>query len=295
MGATSSSTPVIIEAAVNGPTTREANPNVPISAEEIASDAIACFDAGAAIVHAHCSPVGGPDEEVAQRYLDAFLPVWDARPGALLYPTLNFGPDSDGLGHLPTLAAHGLRIGPLDPGSVNLGRVDDRGVPVGGFVYANSYRWIAEHVALHAELDLGMSLAIYEPGFLRTTLAYERAGLFPPGTMLKLYLSTERGILGAPFGLPPTLTALHAYLELLEGSSLPWAVSVVGGDVGRSEVAVAALERGGHLHLGLEFYGGERTPSNPDLVGEAVDLCERVGRPVATHDETVALLDLPER
>jgi hypothetical protein len=54
---------------------------------------------------------------------------------------------------------------------------------------------------------------------------------------------------------------------------LPWAVSVVGGDVVASEVAPLALERGGHLHLGLEFYGGDRTPKNVDLVEEAVALC----------------------
>jgi 3-keto-5-aminohexanoate cleavage enzyme len=68
---------------------------------------------------------------------------------------------------------------------------------------------------------------------------------------------------------------------------------VVGGDIGRSEVAQLALERGGHLHLGLEFYGGDRQPTNAELVGEAVALCERAGRPVATCAEAADILGLP--
>jgi 3-keto-5-aminohexanoate cleavage enzyme len=53
--------PVIIEAAINGATKKDKNPNVPITPEEIASDALACIDAGASNIHAHCDPVGGPD------------------------------------------------------------------------------------------------------------------------------------------------------------------------------------------------------------------------------------------
>ena len=52
------------------------------------------------------------------------------------------------------------------------------------------------------------------------------------------------------------------------------------GDVVATEVAPLALERGGHLHLGLEFYGGAAHPTNVELVSEAVALCEKAGRPV---------------
>jgi uncharacterized protein (DUF849 family) len=286
---------VIIEAAINGGTSKETNPNVPKTAEEVAADALATLDAGAAIIHAHCDPVGGPDDEVAERYLEAFRPVWAKRPDALLYPTINFGAGGLSFGHLPTMAKEGLRVGLLDPGSVNLGRLGDDGLPSGAFVYANSFDTIREVFALHEELGLGPSLAIYEPGFLYTTLLYAKAGKLPAGSMAKFYLSTERGLMGAPFGLPPTAAGLEAYLDLLGDTPIPWAVSVVGGDLGRSDVAKVALERGGHLHLGLEFYGGDRQPTNAQLVEEAVALCEAAGRPVATCAEAAEILELPPR
>src|SRR5262250_458885 len=102
-------TPVIIEAAINGATTKAVNPNVPKSPDEIAADALACIGAGASVIHAHCDPVSGPDDEVAERYLQGFRPVWAERPDALLYPTINFGAGALSFGHLPIMANEGLR------------------------------------------------------------------------------------------------------------------------------------------------------------------------------------------
>ena len=145
---------------------------------------------------------------------------------------------------------------------------------------------------------MGASLGIYEPGSLRTTLAYARAGKLPRGTLVKLYFGGDYGIFatrpGVSFGLPPTLKALDAYLEMLEGSGLPWSVSVWGGDLMATPIARAAVERGGHLHVGIEeFYSPERSPTNEELVREAAELCAKVGRPLASCAEAAALLGLP--
>ena len=50
------SEPGIIEAAINGGRTKAENPNVPVAPDEITADALACFEAGAAIVHNHIDP-----------------------------------------------------------------------------------------------------------------------------------------------------------------------------------------------------------------------------------------------
>jgi 3-keto-5-aminohexanoate cleavage enzyme len=284
---------VIIEAAINGATTKSRNPNVPISDDELVADAHACFDAGASIVHHHLAVDGLSGADAAEAYLGVWRRVLADRPEALWYPTINIGPASHWYDHITPLAQSGLlRMSLSDPGSVNLGRRRD-GVPAGSFVYANSFDDIAHQFALCRDHQLGPSIAVYEPGFLRAVLAHHHAGTLPKGSFVKLYLSSDQGLTGTPFGLPPTVTALAAYLELLAGTGLTWAVSAVGDDLARTEVCRAALDAGGHLHVGLEFYRGDRTPTNAELVGEAANACAAVGRPVASCDRAAAILGLP--
>jgi uncharacterized protein (DUF849 family) len=284
---------VIIEAAVNGATTKDRNPHVPITEDELVADARACFDAGAAIVHHHIAATGLTGADAAEVYLGVWRRVLPDRPDALWYPTINIGPSAHWYDHIPPLAASGLlRMTLSDPGSVNLGGRTD-GVPSGGFVYANSFDAIAHQFALCREHGLGPSIAIYEPGFLRVVLAYLEAGTLPAGCFVKLYLGADRGLAGAPFGLPPTPRALDAYLELLEGTGLVWAVSAVGADLTALDVCRAALDAGGHLHVGLEFYGGDRQPTNVELVDAAVKAAADAGRPIATSDDAAAILGLP--
>jgi uncharacterized protein (DUF849 family) len=291
--------PVVLEAAINGETRPEKNPNVPRTPDEIIADVIRCLDAGASLIHAHSDDIRRTGRAAANAYLAAWNPILEARPDTLWYPTLAAGGDiAETLSHLEILAREiPLRIGVVDPGSTNLSGPDEEGLPV-GLVYANPYEDIRAGLALCERLALGPSLAIYEPGFLRTTLAFHRAGRLPPGSMVKLYFGGDFGIFatrpGVSFGLPPTENALAAYLDLLEGTGLPWSVSVWGGDLLATPIARMALERGGHLHVGLEeHFDPDRQPTNEALVGEAADLVAAVGRPLANAEETVRILGLP--
>jgi 3-keto-5-aminohexanoate cleavage enzyme len=176
---------------------------------------------------------------------------------------------------------------------------DKEGLPV-GVPLINDYDALRYAFDICHEYSIGPSLGIYEPGYLRTTLAFHRQGKLPRGAFVKFYFGGEWGAIarspGVSFGLPPTVTALSAYLELLEGTDLPWSVSVWGGDLMATPVARMALEKGGHLHVGLEeFYDPERFPTNEELVSEAVALCHEVGRPVADSNTTRELLGLPRK
>jgi hypothetical protein len=240
-------------------------------------------------------------QAAADDYLATWRGVLRAKPDALWYPTLAAGGAAGMAGmldHVERIQREvPLRIAPFDPGSTNLGGPGADGLPA-GVVYGVSYDDVKYAFAFCERLRLGPSLGIYEPGSLRTTLFYHRAGRLPRGTLVKLYFGGEYGLFatqpGVTFGLPPTLAALEAYLEMLDGSGLPWSVSVWGGDLMATPIARAALERGGHLHVGIEeFYAPDRSPSNEELVREAAALCAAVGRPLATCTEAARLLDLP--
>jgi uncharacterized protein (DUF849 family) len=291
--------PVLVEAAINGGTTKARNPNVPISPEEIRADALRCFDAGATIVHAHNHDIRLTGEAAADAYLAAWEPLLAERADVLWYPTLCAAPGARAkLEHVHLIAERvPLRLAIVDPGSTNLGSPGADGLPEGS-VYANSYADIHEALTTCAEHHWGPQLAIYEPGFLQCVLTYQRAGRLPAGSMVKLYFGGQWGMWargrGVTFGLPPTANALLAYLDMLEGTGLPWSVSVWGGDVFATPVARLALERGGHLHVGLEeHYDPEHSPTNVELVQQAVALAAAVGRPIATTEQAVSLLGLP--
>jgi uncharacterized protein (DUF849 family) len=288
--------PALIEVALNGLTTREQNPAVPRSPQEIAADALRCLDAGAAIVHTHThDPVRTP-EDAAALYLEAYRPILAERPDAILYPTIGVG---DGVearyGHHALLAREGvIRCGVFDPGSVNLGASLDDGLPMPiDFVYANSPNDIRHMAAECRRLGLGPSIAVFEPGFLRVVLAAHRAGGLPAGALVKFYFSAG-GYLGTGepiFSPPPIPEALQLYLAMLGDADLPWAVAVLGGSLLDSPLAALALERGGHLRVGLEDQ--LRGPANAAQVERAARLCGEHGRRLASPAEAARLLGLP--
>lgn len=292
---------VIVEAALNGQTPKRANPHVPRESGELVAEALRCIEAGAAVVHTHLEDLRAPPERAAELYLEHFVPILDAHPDAILYPTIGAGRSAEErLAHLPLLVERcGLRVGIVDPGSVNLTDLGSDGLPEPvDFVYANSPRDIRYAVEQCERLELGPSVAIFEPGFLRHALAYQRAGRLPRGAFIKLYLGGERGYAGRGrpglgFGLPPTRASLDTYLDILGDAPLPWSVAVLGGDVFEGGVARHALERGGHLHVGLEDYAGDRSPTNVELVREAARLVAEVGRPLADGAGAAAILELP--
>ncbi len=295
-------TPVIVEAAINGVTSKQQNPYVPVSPDEIAADALACFDAGAAIVHNHTDNPMDPGAAIAARQLEGWRGVFEVRPDAILYPTAGFAGGTEArFAHIPILAREcDVRMSVFDPGSVNLGDLDGDGVPGGSFdfVYANSFSDIRHQAELCREHSLGPSISIFEPGFLRCALAYHRAGRLPEGAFIKLYFGGGADYLadgggGLGFGLPPTPLALEAYLEMLNGCDLPWAVAVLGGDVVETGLARLAIEKGGHLRVGLEDYAGSGTPTNAELVKAVAAMAIESGRGVANCAQATEILRLP--
>jgi uncharacterized protein (DUF849 family) len=150
-------------------------------------------------------------------------------------------------------------------------------------------------VELSKELGVPISLGVFEPGHLRWILAYERCAGFSPGTMIKLYFGgthmvDQPDMPGINFGLPGSPAALDVYLSMMEGSALPWTVSLFGDPVLDSPLARHALERGGHLRVGIEDAAGMSDMTNAEMVTAAAALAASVGRTVAAGPDAAAVL-----
>ncbi len=269
---------------------------MPRTPAEIAEVALQGIELGASILHNHNDePMFTADGvHAVEPYLAAWRPVLDRHPDVLLYPTMAAGargiPVQRRWAHVEELARR--RLGGMtlvDPGSVNVGLTGAGTVPAEAAAgpYQNSYADIEYMFARTAELGAAPSISVFEPGFLRTALAWHRAGRVAPGAIVKLYFG---GAL--EFGLPPTARALDAYLELLEPSGLPWSVAVLGGDVVECGLAEQAIGRGGHVRVGLEDHAGPGEPSNAELLRAVVAVIERSGRAPATIPETRRILGI---
>jgi uncharacterized protein (DUF849 family) len=290
--------PVVIEVAVNGATRPAVQPHVPITPEQIATDGIACVDAGATIVHQHDDPrayrkLGAGPEAMGSLGMAAYAGLLSARPGVIVYPTARFDGQSiaERWDHhrylaerLPREGFGRLRMGLVDPGTVTLGN----------FTYGFTRDDIANKLDACRDLGLGPSVACFEPGYIRVFLDFHADGRVPPGSLVKFYFCA-----GPPlFGLPPSEAALDVYVDLLVGTGLPWAVAVLGGDVVGSGMARWAIERGGHVRVGLEDFSDPkgldgRQPTNAELVAEVADLARGSGRGVATSADAARILRLP--
>lgn len=285
-------TPVIIEAAI-APFRADA----PVaSPAELVDDAKACLAAGAAIVHHHHDTRLERDAAIAA--LIAFSrSVLDAHPGALLYPGILGGKKGvEHAAHLVPMAEAGvLGFAPVDPGAAMPYDLDADGLPDGyGYVW-NSFPTARKIVAWMGERNVPLTIGVYEPVQLRWALAYEAAGRLPAGSVVKLYFGGRASLfnIGKPglnFGLPPTTQALDTYLSMMEGSSLSWIVGVMGDALLETPVARHALERGGHLRVGIEDICVAGGVTNEETVLAAKALAAQVGRPVASAADAAALV-----
>ena len=289
--------PLIIEASLNGQTPKSRNPNVPYGDEEIVEQALACMEAGAAMIHNHTEDpvVGGPGWLDYENYASAWRKLLAVRPDAILTPTMPLAVDGVSVeqrfSHITAMAEEGLITqGLCDPGSINYAGLDSEGLFADStIVYRNDMHDSRYYVEACRALNVGLSISIFEAGFIKFIMAYHRAGKLPQGAMLKFYF----GSADMCFGLLPTATALDAYLEMIEGSDIPWLVSSFGDDCVACGIAEEAIKRGGHVQVGLEPYGGPRTPTNVELVEEVVALAKHYDRPLATPEYAAKILNFP--
>jgi len=296
-------TPVILECAINGSTTKAMNPLAPETVEEQTAEIIRCFDAGATIVHSHSNKPNEDPQIAARPYMEVFRPVWERHPHAILYGTANFDPVEYNrtrrawpgrvqCGHHRILAEAGLvNMVLMDTGVVPLAGYDEKGKPTPESAFYWYGFWPDDWQVIMDicdDLGTGASISVFEPGWMKNAVAMVRAGTLPRGSKLNIYF--------APYGFaamaPPIPEAFELYLKMMEGLDLKWSVGLIGEpSIMDTPLARMALERGGSFRVGLEDW---RTgPSNVEQIERAKEIIDAVGRPIVTGAEAIEYLDIP--
>lgn len=288
------STPIWIEAAINGPWGVERQPGIPIAIPDIVRDGIAAVEAGAAIVHLHVYDVEtGRQRDDWELYAQAIEGI-RAKVDAIVYPTIpilgsGYAGDLIGSGryaHLEELARRGLvEWGVLDPGSCNWTTFE--GIPEGepGFIYQNPGEQIREGMAVAQAHKIHPSYAIYEPGFTRLGAALARAYPGMPTPIYRLMFSDHFA-----WGFPPREYALDAHLSLLAEDAPDAPVMIAGLGVDLGGLIGPAVARGVHVRAGLEDAPFGCGVSNAALVAATMRLVEAAGGRAASVAEVRAAL-----
>ncbi|MGH7949744.1 MAG: 3-keto-5-aminohexanoate cleavage protein [Candidatus Binataceae bacterium] len=285
---------VIIEAAINGNLMRALNPHVPYTPEEIANDAIASCRAGAAVIHFHVrDPQTGRWVHDVPYYAEVYKRS-RAACDALLWPTfpLDGAPDHR-VSHFVALAkdpATTPDLGAADMGSVNLASYDPAAKKLRGesMIYQNSYATIRHFLETMRELRLRPTLQIFDPSFVRAALVFLDQGLLTEPLVLKFYLGGPE----LPFGLPPSLKSLEAYIDMLRGVRAVWFAATLGGD--NLPLIPLIVSLGGHVRVGLEdfHYARDGQFTNVQLVTRAAETVRAMGHEVATPADARRMMEL---
>lgn len=292
--------PVILEVAINETGKK---PYEPKTAHEQIVEMTNIFQAGAAITHNHSMVFEEDPHTAAQFYAEVYQAVFEKHPHAIVYPTINLDlrilreerralPTGAACAHHRVLAEKGLtNMVMLDTGVSAISLLAEDGIPLDAPYYVYQF-WPADirfQRKTCTDFGCGAAVAVYEPGWMKTVVAMARAGTLPRGSKLNLFFGFE-GVGAMP---PPIPEALELYLKMMEGLDLKWAVGCPLSDRSIMDTPLArmALERGGHLRVGLEDH--TTGPSNLEQLERAKEMVAAVGRRTITGPEAILYLDIP--
>ena len=270
---------LIITAAICGAeVTKEQNPAVPYTVEEIVREAKSAVDAGAAIVHLHVREDDGTPTQSRARFQECEDAIYKACPNVILIPStggaVGMTPDarlqSTDTTPIPEMAT-------LDCGTCNFGdEIFDNTMPT---MRAFGKRMIERGIKPEYEC--------FEMGHLDTILTMARKGEVPGAPMQFNF------VLGVPGCTPATVDNLCWLVK-----NIPAGSTWTSTGIGRHAFTLAAptIVMGGNVRVGFEdnlyLERGVLAKSNGELVDKVVRMAKLLGRPIATSDEAREILGL---
>jgi uncharacterized protein (DUF849 family) len=296
----------IITCAITGSIhTPSMSPYLPVTAEQIADQAVAAAEAGAAILHLHArDPKDGrpsPSPDLFMR----FLPRIKERCGAIVNITTG---GAQGMSLDERLAA-AERASP-EMTSLNMGSMNFGLYPMAARYKEFKYEWEPQHLEksrdnifrntfsdieevlqrLGEGHGVRFEFECYDIGHLYTLAHFlDRKLVKPP-----LFVQTIFGILGGIGADPQNVMTMRETAERLFGDQYYWSVLAAG----RFQIpfCTMAATMGANVRVGLEdnlFIGkGKLAESNAALVKKIRHILDELSIEIASPDEARAMLAL---
>jgi uncharacterized protein (DUF849 family) len=296
---------VVITCAITGAIhTPTMSPYLPITADEIAREAIAAAEAGAAILHLHArDEVTGKPDQTPEAFA-RFLPRIKQQTNAAINITTGGSPYMRVEERVLPAATFKPEVASLNMGSINFGLYHL--VPK-----YKEFKFDWEKPHLEATKDLVFRNSFKDIEYILETCygngtrfefeCYDIAHLY------NLAHFADRGLVKAPFfvqsvfGLlggigphPEDVAHMKRTADRLFGGDYRW--SVLGAGSAQLRIAAQAAALGGNIRVGLEdslWAGkGKLATSNAEQVALARKIIEGLGKRVATPDEAREILSL---
>jgi 3-keto-5-aminohexanoate cleavage enzyme len=267
--------PLIITAALNGAeVTRQQQPALPFTPDEMAAAAAECAAAGAAMVHIHARRADGSSTQEAAAYRSIIAAI-RARTDIIVQVSTGGAVSMSAEERLAPVTLK-PEMATLSMGTVNFG--DD--------VFMNVPRDLEAFLAAMREHGVVPEFEIFDAGMLATLARWVRQGKVAPPAHVDF-------VLGVPGGMPGTPEALM-YLRSQLPAGMSWTVAGIGA--AQLPLNTMAIVLGGHVRVGFEdniyLERGVRAASNAQFVERIAALARTLGRPPATPAQARAMLGI---
>jgi uncharacterized protein (DUF849 family) len=296
---------VIITCAITGSIhTPTMSPHLPITPDQIASEAIAAAEAGAAILHLHArDPENGKPVQTPEAFAQ-FLPRIKQATKAAINITTGGGPYMTIEERVKPAATFKPEVASLNMGSMNFGLfqlVDrypsfkfdwekDYLAGTRNLVFRNSFQDIEYVLQTCYDNDTRFEFECYDISHLYNLAHFAERGLVKP----PFFVQSVFGLLGGIGSHPEDVAHMKRTADRLFGDQFRW--SVLGAGSAQLRVAAQAAAMGGNIRVGLEdsLWAGKGilAKSNVDQVVMARKIIEGLGLAVATPDEAREILQL---
>ena len=268
---------LIITAAICGAeVTKEQNPAVPYTVEEIVREAKSAVDAGAAIVHLHVREDDGTPTQSKARFKECIDAIYKVCPDVILIPSTG--------GAVGMTAEERLQPTELFP---EMATLDCGTCNFGDEVFENTMPMMRDFGKRMLENNIKPEYECFEMGHLDTVLNMAKKGQVPGAPMQFNF------VLGVPGCTPATVSNLCWLVNAIPAGST-WTATGIGRHA--FTLAAPAIAMGGNVRVGFEdnlyLERGVLAKSNGELVAKVVRIAKELGRPIATSAEAREILGL---